>query len=817
MPSSLDMVNLDHAESWEYEMPQTPQLMPFRRLVVVVSDGAAVGPAASRALADLAGGRAVDAAVPAARHPANDDYREVIQRGLRFLDLVVPADAFTLLTVDSLAVVPDAVRQAAQGQRAALTLLVLDHHDYRYRVTSPDGLNEELAKLALSLGDSVEFEPGPYTVQVYTSPDVASYYSVEHFTPRWMPEQAWVVTADVACAFVDSVQLHCNARFLRRAMKPSAIANAIADFLTAQAGSDWGLHYYTGSGVATFIDDIEQRAIRNGNPIVRGPSEHSLACSALARWTLDGAPFAIVATSGMHEEFRGTLANHVAVRTKGFIICCDSRSDQWHPFQGTIHRTGDSRASLLARGFPVVYIGRSNEIARGLAEAFAAYSADRGPVMVIASRDVLQASVALGELPQAAEGKTPRAEVVRCAEVEQLSTLLNSAPRRLLCQVGPLSGDGRDLLYALARKAGIGLADSVAQPGTVSRHHQGHVVDEYLGTLSMYGYSTRVYDYLFSDGALRPADQQSVMFIGTQIPEIDTPFSESSLGQLAPIQITAWEIDRAPFSGLSIVGDIEGVLRALHERLDVAPEVLACRRAAIASTRDSDGDVIGLLPVLPMTTNYFIRRLRGVLDDLIHHEDYRYAGVYDIGRAGLSAVNGLPRTGPGVSGWFGRGLMGDGLMALPGILTRRDINVISFTGDGAAAMTPDIVPSLVQQIVADHSTFQRNLSIFRFVNGSHSVIRTYREGIQPSAVSGQTGVLSFTPEDYQHQFGSLTVRHRRVARFDDVPFAKQLTERETINLYSVITGHNNEGEGLGRFASLGWQRDELSPKALPRW
>lgn len=794
-------------------MPQMPQLIPVRRLVVVVSDGEVVGAAASRALADLAGGRTVDAAVPAATHQANNEYQEVIRRASRFLDPVVPADTFTLITVDSLASVPNAVSRAAQAERAVLTLLVLDHRDYRYHMISPDDLNTELAKLAQSLGDSVEFEPGPHTVQVYTVPEVGSYYSVEHFTPRWMPEQAWVVTADVACAFADSVQLHCHAR-LRRPMKPSTIANAIADFLTARAGSDWGLHYYTGSGVATFIDDIEQRAIRNGNPIVRGPSEHSLACSAFARWTLDGAPFAIVVTSGMHEEFRGTLANHVAIRSKGFIVCCDSRPDQWHPFQGTIHSTEDSRASLLARGFPVVYIGRFNDIPRGLAEAFAAYSADRGPVMVLAPREVLQASVAAGELPQTAQDATPRAEVVRTAEVEQLSTVLNSAPRRLLGQVGPLGRDALDLMYELARKAGIGLADSLTQPGTVSRYHRGRAVDEYLGTLSMYGYSTRVYEYLFSGGVMRPADEQSLMFIGTQIAQIDTPFPEAALRQLAPIQITAREIDRAPFTGLGLVADIEAVLRALHERLDVDPDVLASRRAAIASTRDSDGEVVGLLPVLPMTTNYFFRRLREVLDELIRREGYRYVGVYDAGRAGLSAVNGLPRTGPGVSGWFGRALMGDGLMALPGILTRRDANVISFTGDAAVAMTPDIVPSLVQQIIADHSSFERNLSIFRFVNGSHSVIRTYREGIQPAAVSGQTGILSFTPEDYRHQFGSLTVRHRRVIRFDDVPFAEQLTERETINLYSVITGHNNEGEGLSRFSSLGWQRDELSPRAL---
>lgn len=236
--------------------------------------------------------------------------------------------------------------------------------------------------------------------------------------------------------------------------------------------------------------------------------------------------------------------------------------------------------------------------------------------------------------------------------------------------------------------------------------------------------------------------------------------------------------------------------------------------AGIGGGADSDGDVIGLLPVLPMTTNYFFRRLRGVLDGIIQQDDYRYVGVYDIGRAGLSAVNSLPRTGPGVSGWYGRGLMGDGLMALPGILTRRDENVISFTGDGAAAMTPDIVPSLVQQVAVDHSAFRRNLTIFRFVNGSHSVIRTYREANKPSAVSGQTGVLTFTPEDYDRQYGDLTVRHRRIAGFDDVPMAEQLQEPGAINLYSVIVGHNNEGDGLSRFSSLGWQRDELSPKAM---
>ncbi|MFE0766495.1 hypothetical protein [Streptomyces smyrnaeus] len=794
-------------------MSELPPISSTHRLVVVVTDRDAVGPAASRALTDLAGRREADVGAPPAPAPSQQDYQEVVQRGLRFLDLVAPEDRLTLLTVSSLDEVDKAALEAAGDHKAVLSLLVIDHAEHRYRMTSPDDLNRRLAELARSLGDTVAFEPGPCSVQVYTDPDVESFYSVEQFTPRWYPDEEWVVTADIACAFVDSVQLHSTSR-LRPGMKASTIANAIADFLTAQAGSSWGLHYYTGSGVATFIDDIERRAVAGGNPIVRGPSEHSLACSALARWTLDAAPFAIVATSGMHEEFRGTLANHVAVRTKGFIICCDSREDQWHPFQGTIHRTEDSRPSLLARGFPVVHIGKSDDIARGLAEAFEAYSADRGPVMVIAPRDVLQTTLPAEEVPPAVATPAPRVEAVHSPGIEELATLLNTGRRRILCQVGPLRESAKELMYSLAREAGIALADSVAQPGTVSRYRDGRTVEEFIGTLSMYGYSARVHEYLYRDGAMRPSDEQTVMFLGTQIPQIDTPFSESALRKLAPVQITDREIDQAPFTGLGVVGDPEAVLRALHERLDVDPGVLAYRRAAIASTTDSDGDVIGLLPVLPMTTNHFFRRLRGVLDGIIREDGYEYVGVYDIGRAGLSAVNSLPRTGPCVSGWYGRGLMGDGVMALPGIVTRRDRNVISFTGDGTVAMVPDVIPSLVQQIAVDGSAFEHNLTVFRFVNGSHSVIRTYRESLDPSGVSGQTGVLTFTPPDYEHTYGPLTIRHRRIARFDDVPLAEQLQEPGTVNLYSVLVGHNNEGDGLSRFSSLGWQRDELSPKAL---
>ncbi|WP_405163128.1 hypothetical protein OG203_43865 [Nocardia sp. NBC_01499] len=783
-----------------------------RRLLAVVSQRNTIGPAASRVLADLAGSREVDtAAAPPHAAMAQPEYEQVLTRARRFLDAVAPEDPLSLVVADSLDALPDAIATAAAGDDAVLTLLIIDHDECRYRAAEPDTVNRMLAKVAISLPDTVEFDPGPHTVHVYTDPDLDTCYAEEHFTPRWMPTDAWVIAADIACAFIDSLQVNLYNR-LRPEFSRSTIAQELSGFMNRQAGRDWGLHYYTGSGVATFIDDMEAHAVANGNPIVRAPSEHSHGCSALARWTLDGAPFVIVTTSGMHDEFRGTLANHVATRSRGFIVCCDSRPNQWHPFQGTIHRTGDSRPSLRARGFPVVYIERTEHIGEGLREAFAAYDTDSGPVMILATREVLQANLDVDRTPEPAA--PPRVESIHTPELTRLSELLNTARTRLLCQVGPLSKDAQELMYTLASRAGIALADSVAQPGTVTRYRDGARVPEYLGTLSMYGYSARVHQYLYDNGELRSADEQSVLFLNSAIPQIDTPFADSSLRRLAPIQIIEHAIDQAPFAGLTVTGRIEEVLRALLDRLDVDPGVLAYRQAAIASTTDSYGDVVGLLPLRPMTTNYFFRRLGSVLEELIQQRDYRYVGVYDIGRVGLTAVNNLPRTNRSFSGWYGRGLMGDGLMALPGVATRRDENILCFTGDGTASMTPDILPALVHQIAVDHAPMPKSLTIFRFVNGSHSVIRTYREGLRPGAVSGQTGVLSFTPQDWERQVGPLTIRHRRVSAFDDVPFADHLDASNTINLYSIFLGHNNEGDGLSRFSMLGWQRDELAPAAV---
>ena len=184
-----------------------------------------------------------------------------------------------------------------------------------------------------------------------------------------------------------------------------------------------------------------------------------------------------------------------------------------------------------------------------------------------------------------------------------------------------------------------------------------------------------------------------------------------------------------------------------------------------------------------------------------------------MGRGGLTAACAMPRTGPGFSGWFGRALMGDALQALPALAATRDGNILAFVGDGAWGLVPDIIPTLVQQLEAG-ATPRGNVTVFRLVNGSHSVIRTYRETYRPAAVGAQTEVPSLLEAPWQRECGETLVTHHRIDRFDADALRKQLLRPGTVDLYTVRLGHNNEAAGLSPFSALGWQRDELAPAAV---
>ena len=58
------------------------------------------------------------------------------------------------------------------------------------------------------------------------------------------------------------------------------------------------------------------------------------------------------------------------------------------------------------------------------------------------------------------------------------------------------------------------------------------------------------------------------------------------------------------------------------------------------------------------------------------------------------------------------------------------------------------------------------------------------------------------------------MRHRRIADVDAPLLREELQQDGRVNLYSVLLGHNSEGDGMSLLSSFGWQRDEVSPLAF---
>ncbi|CAM5278713.1 hypothetical protein GCM10010329_78520 [Streptomyces spiroverticillatus] len=814
-----------------------------RLLVVAVGGRAAFHWTIATALADLssahdepAPGRQLvtDCPFPPSGEPGTPAYHHAVARSRRFLDRALPDAELRLVTAASFAAAAGALRRLTGGEHRdgddVLALVLIDAASVGVTAPPDDGgvLATGLDTLRAALGPHVRQEFTPYTVFVYDEAPLGPALLAHPFTHRHLPDRAWVLAGDVVCGFTDFVQLGYHGAALRSPAPGTAtlLGDALARFLDARAGDRWGLHYYTGSVVAGLIGDLEDHAARRGNPVLRGPSEHSLACGALARWQLDEAPFLIVVTSGMVDEFRGTLANLRDARAQGFILCADSADGTWFPFQGTVHGAEDSREVLRAKGVVFFHLDDPARLPEDLSRAFEAYEAALGPVVLLATPEILRTLTAppartpagarpahFAVVPARGAGRhtAPRPRLtVREDTMGPVMDLVNNGPDRILWQCGSLGTEERGLVHDIAARAGIALADSLTRPGTVARYRDGHLVPEYLGTLGMYGYSDRVHDFLHRAGRLRPREEQCLFFLKSRITQAATPFSPRALARsLNIVQISREAQHLAPFADHRLCCDALEFLREVHRRLDVKQPLLARRRQALAQSADSVSDVVHTLPLTPMSPTYFYHRLGAVLDELVTTHGYTYTGIFDVGRGGLSAVRNLPRTGPGFSGWYGRALMGDALQAVPAVALTRDDNVLAFVGDGAAALVPDILPTLVQEVTVNGHRIPGNLSVFRLIDGGHSVIRTYREGRQATGASRQTQVLHLLDAEWERSYGELTVSHRHLLDVDTGDLVNRLRRPSTVDLYSVPMAHNNEGDGLSLLTSLGWQRDRL--------
>ncbi|MFD0430999.1 hypothetical protein ACFQ60_38020 [Streptomyces zhihengii] len=628
-----------------------------RFLVVTVGSRAAFHTAVAAALNGLTGdgdpGAAsrlvTDVAGPLPAPPDHPEWHTVAGRARRFLDRVVPDAEVRHLAAATFPAAAGALAGALARRRSGddRLALVLTEPDGPRR--QPDGtIAAGLALLAEALGDT----PHTFTsrtVLVYDRAPLGPALVAGPYGRRRAPDRDWVLAADVAVAFTDWVQLDYASTALRSASATgrSLLGEQLAAFLDARAGARWGLHYYTGSVVSGLIGDLEEHAARGGNPVLRGPSEHSLACGALARWQLDGAPFLVVVTSGMVDEFRGTLANLREARARGFLVCADSPEDAWFPFQGTVHAAEDSREVLRARGVPFHHLDDPARLEEQLRAAYASFEEDRGPVVLLATPAVLRA-------PARAEPRRPRRRP-RARGPSSRSARTHSPPSwtcSTAARTGCSGSAGRSTRRRRAWSTRSPPAPASPSPtrSPARAPSPGSATAAPCRTTSAPSGSTgtRTASTTSSTtGRPAPRDEQCLFFLKSRIPEAATPFSPRALARsLRIVQVTRERAHLAPFADHPLECDAAAFLRAVRARLDVPDALRDRRERAIALSRDSASDVLHTLPVRPMSANYFFARLGAVLDTLVRRHGYTWTGVFDVGRGGLSAIRNLPAPAP---------------------------------------------------------------------------------------------------------------------------------------------------------------------------
>ncbi|SDH68569.1 Acetolactate synthase large subunit [Pseudomonas flavescens] len=622
--------------------------------------------------------------------------------------------------------------------------------------------------------------------------------------------------ADLLRIVIDHLEhAHFNrllARSIGGPLPSVSLATEVTRFMRSRWQERWDFHYYTGSMVAGLIQSMQENVAGSGIRCLGGCNEHSLAVSAMAGWQLFGRAYVIAVTSGMIDEFRGTLANLRRVGAPGLIICADSPDSVWYAFQGTQDADNDGRRVIEARGLRQVFIRKVEEVGARLEEAFALLAERAGPVFILATQGVLESRPPVPldvRLPALAAPLAWRPDTRQRAALDQALALINRQPLHLLWQCGTLSDEQRRRVHALAERGAIGLADSITQPGSVGPYHQGRPVAHYLGPLSLYGFSRRVYRFVHTEHELNSPQEHCVFFLKSKVDQAATPFSEGKLKrQLRVVQVNHEPRHLSPFTDLALDVPLDAFLDHVERGLQVEPQVLELRRAKLqAMARCSETVAADHIETLPMTANYFFQRLGRLVRELIEQQGYRYTGVYDVGRCGVSAVRNVPRTDPGFSGWYGRALMGDGLMALPYIAITGERNVLAFVGDGARALVPDIETRLAQGLAREPQAEGRNVSLFYLTNGMLSLIQTYLDKRYAHNGAQQVGIANAAPlAPLMQHVGAIRVHRERLIRFDETALRSALTRPGQLNIFDVLLAHNSEGDGLSLVSETAWNR-----------
>lgn len=723
-----------------------------------------------------------------------------------------PALGLELLHFTSLEEAQTGLRQRAE--RAQVELFIIDHSQQDQAATA------DPFDMLFAACSSAEQAPrlSPHSALLFCAlPALSDWMSRtggnRHLRVRG--EDRAACRADLLRIVLDHLEhVHFNrmlARSVSTALLPVSIASEVTRFMRSRWQDNWDFHAYTGSMVAGLIQSMQQCTA--GSPVrcLHGCNEHSLAVSALAGWQLFGRAYVIAVTSGMLDEFRGTLANLKRAGAPGLIICADSPENAWFAFQGTIDADNDGRRVIAARGLNQVFIRKVDEVATKLEEAFSLLAERAEPVFVLATQAVLESRPAQPldvRLPEIARLAPRGFSAEQLAALDEAVRLVNQAPLHILWQCGKLTEGQRERVLQIARRAGIALADTITAPGSVGPYWEGDYQPNYLGPLSLYGFGRRVYKFLHAEHEVNGADSLCVFFLKSKVDQAATPFSEGKLKrQVHVVQVNHNPRHLSPFTDLALDIPLDAFLEHLERHLAVAPAVLQLRRARLAAMQATPETVpADHIVTLPMTVNHFFHRLGGLVRELIEQQGYRYTGIYDVGRCGISAVRNIPRTDPGFSGWYGRALMGDGLMALPYVAISGPQNVLAFIGDGARALVPDIEARLAAGLAQDPAGASKNVTLFYLTNGVLSLIQTYLDKRYAHNGARQVAVASRSSAVAVEQVGPITLRREHLCRFDEAEMRSALTSPGQINIFDVMLAHNSEGDGLSLVSETTWNR-----------
>lgn len=645
-------------------------------------------------------------------------------------------------------------------------------------------------------------------------------YLPQQFIEQVRSEDLSTFQTQLLCLWMDFFEMN----YLNRRIKPvgevfhhNTLGEQLIRFFNHVSPNKWSMSYYTGSVISNLIGYIDCEASKNGGLVLRGPSEHSLACGAMANWQLYKTPFLLVVTSGMVDEFKGTLANLKEAAAKGFIIVAENRPSHWYSFQGTITASEDTRAVLDAKRINYVYMEEADNLANDLSTAFELYHKGEGPVVLLVTPSVLDTSKPAKELTEQivydkvkSLNKYNRCEIELGKQLQNALDLINNGPEKVVWQLGPLDDDESELVQSISREAGIALVDSLPYPGSVSKYVNGIRNVNYLGTLSIYGFSPRVYNYLYTNDKLNSVKEQCIFFIKSRVSQICSPFTEGRLNnKLNIVQITHNPIHMAPFSDIGLQMDSKVFLKFIKANLNVSSDLKKRRMSLINGYYDSQSDVVSKLASTPMSPNYFFSEFNQVVEKLIINQNYDYTGIYDVGRCGISAIRNVATTRRGFSGWYGRALMGDALLSSIFLAHTCPTNIIAFIGDGAKGMVPDIYPSFIENLLTHPENLNKNITIMFFCNGGLSVINTYQERILMNRTSKQMRLINLHQSEWQDSVNNFDVVSKTITKFDEKEMELALTAPRRLNLFSVIVNHNNEGDGITLATAKGWQRDPV--------